>query len=367
VKPIRLLHLSDLHLDHPLSAYGRAIRRELRSELIRSFDFIVDKAISLGVDILLCAGDLICSRSVSDSTLDHVAQGFARLAKVGITVACVPGEAEEHEGLEALRDLADAANVHLFAGDEWSRIEPLPGLNIWGVRTTGRNASVSVLGNLRPDGQGIHIGLMHASTEDQPRGGKVLSTVTSAQLAASGLHYLALGHYHSVLNCSTATSTCWYSGSPAHHDFSTRGERHVLKVTIGDGDVSVSRITVPGRPHRVVVVDVTGKTADSVRHRIASVANCQHCLMVQLEGELSPALAWLPARLEREFSASFFHLSVTDNTHLAQATLPKGSVEAYVAASIGAGAGTHGRALAIALSALEEVRPAERREDGSVG
>lgn len=367
MKPIRLLHLSDLHLDHPLPAYSRDVRKERRAELIRSFDFIVDKAISSGIDILLIAGDLICARCVSDSTLSHVAQGFAKLAHAGIPVVAVPGEAEEHAGLEALRAVANMPSVHLFAGDEWSKVEPVPGVNVWGVRTAGRNASIGVLGNLRPEGPGVHIGLMHASTEGQPPSQQGLATVTSAQLAAAGLTYLALGHYHSVLNCSVGAYACWYPGSPTHHDFSTRGERHVLMVTIEDGNVGVSRVAVPGRPHRVIVIDVTGKTADSIRHRLAGLANCQHCLMVQLEGELQPTLSWLPARLEREFSASFFHLSVVDNTRLAVTSPPKSTVDAFVARSIGTGDGVRARALAIALSAMEEVKSADHRENGSVG
>ncbi|OPZ65514.1 MAG: putative metallophosphoesterase YhaO [Firmicutes bacterium ADurb.Bin506] len=371
MKPIYVLHISDLHLDHPLPAYGLEARRERRAELIRAFDFIVDKAVSFGVDVLLVAGDLICARCVSDSTLAHVAAGFARLGDAGVPVVCVPGEAEEYAGMAALLELAAAPNVHLFAGDEWSAVEPIPGVSVWGVRTTGRNADIAVLGNLRLEGPGVHIGLMHATTEDEALGRSIgrrgLATVTSAQLAASGLTYLALGHYHSVLNCSAGTSTCWYPGSPAHHDFSTRGERHVLKVTIEDSGVEVSRTVVPGRSHRVIVIDVTGKTADSIRHRLAGLANGEHCLMVQLEGELSPALSGLPLRLEREFASSFFHLSVVDNTRIAAAAPPRGSVESAVARRIGTDSGLRTKALAIAFSALEEVKSTDRREDRSVG
>ena len=196
------MHFADLHLDHVLSEYGPAARRQRRAELLQCFDFIVDKALSSGVSILLVAGDLLCARSVSSSTLEAVKRGFARLGEAGVFVALVPGEAEEPDGLEALREVASGNNVHLFMGDEWSRVEPIPGVSLWGLRTTGRNASISVLAGLRVDGPGIHIGLMHATTEGQGPDGRGLSTVTGADLAASGLHYLALGHYHSVLNCS---------------------------------------------------------------------------------------------------------------------------------------------------------------------
>ncbi len=368
MKPVHLMHFADLHLDHVLSEYGPAARRQRRAELLQCFDFIVDKALSSGVSILLVAGDLLCARSVSSSTLEAVKRGFARLGAAGVFVALVPGEAEEPDGLEALREVASGNNVHLFMGDEWSRVEPIPGVSLWGLRTTGRNASISVLAGLRVDGPGIHIGLMHATTEGQGPDGRGLSTVTGADLAASGLHYLALGHYHSVLNCSVGPSACWYPGSPAHHDFSTRGERHVLKVTLGDGPASVSRITVPARPHRVVVVDVSGKPADYLRRRLADLANLELCLRAVLEGELSAGLAWLPARLEREFAQSFFHLDIVDNTRPARPSLPGNGPEALLSKERGSGGDRQrDRALAIALAALEEVGAVDHQKDGRVG
>ena len=142
----------------------------------------------------------------------------------------------------------------------------------------------------------------------------------------------------------------------------------MLKVTLGDGPASVSRITVPARPHRVVVVDVSGKPADYLRRRLADLANLELCLRAVLEGELSAGLAWLPARLEREFAQSFFHLDIVDNTRPARPSLPGNGPEALLSKERGSGGDRQrDRALAIALAALEEVGAVDHQKDGRVG
>lgn len=369
MKPIRVMHFSDLHVDHVLSHYRREVRARRRQELHAAFRYLVDQAIGLEVHILISAGDLLCSSSVADTTVEMIQAGFRRLEKAGIFVACVPGEDEEADGLELLRRACRGSNVHLFSGEEWTRINPISGVSLWGLRTTGRNAGTSVLGNLKIDNPGINVGIMHASTEDQQSSGAGLATVVSSHLAASGLDYLALGHYHNVLNCSAGAATCWYSGSPVHHDFSTRGERHALLVTFESGRAIVDKILVPSRQQRVVNMDVTGKSAEHLRNRLVNLANPELCLRLQLEGELAPNIAWLPARMAREFASSFFHLDVVDNTCLAVRPTPQNGPEAILCRKLSGTAknGLHREALGMALAALGEVNSVDCREDRSLG
>ncbi len=80
MKLLKILHTSDVHLDHVLTDYNRDCSNTRRTELVSAFDFLVDEAIRQAADIMLIAGDLISARSVSDSTASAVREGFRRLA-----------------------------------------------------------------------------------------------------------------------------------------------------------------------------------------------------------------------------------------------------------------------------------------------
>lgn len=315
MEPLNILHTSDLHLDHVLSEYSREVRAVRRRELIDTFNFLVSEAIRLNVRLLLMPGDLMCTNSVADSTVEALRDGFARLGRNSIFVAVTPGDAEEEGGLELLRDACSGENVHLFLGEEWSSISPFPGITLWGLRTTARNSNIRVLSSLLVEGSGMHIGLMHGTFAGTPVDSGICP-ISPEALSQSGLDYLALGHYHNMVNCSVGRATCWYSGSPVHLNFDTRGERHALLVSLREDGVRIKPIKVPSRPHRVITIDIAGKSGPEIHERLNDMANSDLCLRVELEGRVDAALRPVLARLDREFRGRFFHLEVTDRTDL---------------------------------------------------
>ena len=315
MKLLKILHTSDIHLDYVLTDYHRDCRNVRRTELVSAFDFLVDEAIRQAADIMLIAGDLLCARSISDSTASAVREGFRRLARASIFAAVVPGEAEEVHSLTMLRQVCSEPNVHLFLGEEWSRVSPLPGVSVWGLRTTSRNSTTNALANLVVEGLGIHIGLMHGTFAGTPGLDSSISPVTPTELSLSGLDYLALGHYHNMVNNSVGRATCWYSGSPAHLGFDTRGERHALIVTVRGDGVRVYPMKVPGRPQRVVNIEVTAARArEQLYARLARLASSELCLRVEVEGETEPGDVGLVGQAEQDFRNRFFHLAIEDHT-----------------------------------------------------
>lgn len=316
LEPLNILHTSDLHLDHVLTEYRREVRAVRRGELIGTFDFLVSEAIRLDVRLLLVAGDLICTRSAADSTVDVVRDAFARLGRHSIFVAVIPGDAEEEGGLELLRDACSGENVHLFLSEEWSSVSPFPGITLWGLRTTWRNSNTPVLSNLFVEGSGMHVGLMHGTFAGTPGLDSSICPISPEALSRSDLDYLALGHYHNMVNCSVGRATCWYSGSPVHLNFETRGERHALLVSLREDGVRVKPIKVPSRAHRVVTVDITGKSGAELCERLEDMSNSDLCLRVELEGLVAPDAREVLTKLEAEFGGRFFHLKVIDRTDL---------------------------------------------------
>jgi DNA repair exonuclease SbcCD nuclease subunit len=315
VKLLKILHTSDIHLDHVLTDYRRDVRSVRRVELLSAFDFLVDEAVRQDVHIMLIAGDLLSAHSISDSTASAVREGFRKLGRASIFVAVVPGESDEVHSLAMLRQVCREPNVHLFWGEEWSCVSPLAGVSVWGLRTTSRNSTTSVLPNLVIRGSGTHIGLMHGTFSGTPGLASSISPVAPADLSQSGLDYLALGHYHNMVNNSAGRATCWYSGSPVHLGVDTRGERHALIVTVRGDGVRVYPLKVPGRPQRVVNIEVSATRArEQLYARLTRLANPELCLKVELEGQVGPEDAGLPRQAERDLQSRFFHLWVADHT-----------------------------------------------------
>lgn len=378
MKLLKILHLSDLHLDHVLTDYHRDCRNVRRIELVSAFDFLVDEAIRQAADIMLIAGDLLCARSISDSTASAVREGFRRLARASIFVAVVPGEAEEVHSLTMLRQVCGEPNVHLFLGEEWSRVSPLAGVSVWGLRTTSRNSTTNALANLVVEGSGIHIGLMHGTFAGTPGLDSSISPLTPTELSMSGLDYLALGHYHNMVNNSVGRATCWYSGSPVHLGFDTRGERHALIVTVRGDGVRVYPMKVPSRPHRVVNVEVTvGRAREQLCSRLARLASPELCLRVEVEGDTEPDDVGLLGRAEQDFRDRFFQLTVEDHTTVScppwhssssrSAYLDEAFFRKVVRLAAESGApltppGVVDRALKLGLGALGEVETLAHRE-----
>ncbi len=378
MKLLKILHTSDIHLDHVLTDYSQSARSVRRAELVSAFDFLIEEAIRQSVDIMLIAGDLLSARSASDSTASAVREGFRKLAQASIFVAIVPGEAEEAHSLAMLRQVCREPNVHLFAGEEWSRVSPIAGVSVWGLRTTSRNSTTNALANLVIEGAGVHIGVMHGTFIGTSGLDSSISPVAPGELSQSGLDYLALGHYHNMVNNSVGRATCWYSGSPVHLGFDTRGERHALIVTIRSDGVRVYPLKVPGRLHKAVNIEVSASRAkDQLYTRLARLAAPELCLIVQLEGQVGPADVRLARQAEQDFQSRFFHLSVADHTAVApppwQSSDPRSerlAEEFYMkAAELASGSGAAGktsrvidRALKLGLGALGEVETLDHRE-----
>jgi DNA repair protein SbcD/Mre11 len=90
---MRLLHFADLHLG--VENYGRpdpatGLHSRLQ-DFLRVFDFVVERAVSPPVDLVLFCGDAFRSREPSPTLQCLFAERIGRLAQAGIPVVILPG------------------------------------------------------------------------------------------------------------------------------------------------------------------------------------------------------------------------------------------------------------------------------------
>ena len=208
-------------------------------------------------------------------------------------------------------------NVHIFSsvGIESVALPDL-GCTIHGAAFTTPQADRSpLMGFTAPQDGQVHLMVLHGDVEGKGRYGPI----DPADIAASGLNYLALGHVHACSGLQKAGDTWWaYPGCPEGRGFDETGDKGVLVVTVGDdpGDLTARFVPLAGRRYEIVEADVTGAdTAAQALEAVLPAQPCGDCCRILLTGQRSfgpPDLAALTAQ------AQPYYYSVTIRDHTRQ-------------------------------------------------
>ena len=206
MKKLRLIHTSDTHLGDP-SGHPRA--EEVLS-------LVVDAVERLEGDVLLLAGDVFDNERVTDDVIERFVIEMARLET---PVIVLPGNHDlAHQTSVYLRPPFDEppANLRVIREPEGEILAfPELELELWG------RAMLSHTPNFRPlDGMpeptngrwlvGMAHGHFHFENDRDQRS----SPIYPEDVAASGCHYLALGHWDRHVDVSRVDTTAVYSGCP---------------------------------------------------------------------------------------------------------------------------------------------------------
>ena len=154
--------------------------------------------------------------------------------------------------------------------------------------------------------------VLHGEVGGQGRYGPV----DPADIAASGLAYLALGHVHACSGLQRTGETFWaYPGCPEGRGFDETGEKGVLAVTVADGGaVSARLVPLARRRYEIVEADVTGaESAETALRSVLPAAPSEDCCRIVLTGRRdfpAPDLAALTALAE----PFYFSVSLRDRT-----------------------------------------------------
>jgi DNA repair exonuclease SbcCD nuclease subunit len=224
--------------------------KEHRAQLKATFSKVIDLALTSEVDALLIAGDLFDSAYPQPGLVREVLYQLKRLDTVGIWTLIVPGTHDRllPGGVYENKEFSSLPHVHIFKEREMTpfRLDRLD-LAVYG-RATYQEAG-DVLENFRvsPDAR-WHVGLLHASLTIPGKVERDEMMVSGESIARSGLHYLALGHWHSMGNYGKGDVNACYSGSPEPLEMGKGEAGRVLMVDFEEGaPVRVKPIAVGRR------------------------------------------------------------------------------------------------------------------------
>lgn len=242
---VKLLHCADLHLDAPFTSLSDSMAAETRRrELKLAFRKIIAAAKEEAADLLLVAGDLFEHGYVGKSTIQLLSDGFESLGEKQVLI--IPGNHDPIVTDSYYGSFTWPANVHILA-------EP-------NLKFEPASSCVSIYGGIPetvPDSGRVNILMLHGTVDMNPDG-RAFNSVSSAELDALGMDYIALGHFHNRISGAGARGRIFNPGSPEPLGFDEEGDHGVFMVEIekSEGKSSIKSRFMPtnSRSYRNVPV-----------------------------------------------------------------------------------------------------------------
>ncbi len=316
MRPIRLLHTADIHLEARFASLSAVKRKQRRLGLRRTFSRLVDAALTYQVDAMLIAGDLFDNPNPTKDTVDFVLAEINRLAEKDLPLVIVPGNHDFYSSDSIYAQREFPRNVHIFTSNNWESFALSNDITFFGIACHEFSSERNVLAELNNNlsAPGLNVAILHGSLDYGFYGREQCYPFSADDLAACKVDYLALGHYHnSILN--PADNRAFYPGSPEGLKFSEKGQRHAFIVELGEGQVKVELFSVNRYLYEETEIDCTMMdSADDVKNILRDMAGDDRLLRVKLVG--APALSLGLDFNEEEIEQNFFFLDIINNFSL---------------------------------------------------
>jgi DNA repair exonuclease SbcCD nuclease subunit len=327
---LRLLHTADVHLGARHTDLGETAAA-LRERRFAAFVAAIDLAIAEKVDLVLIAGDLFDSNAQPRRSVERVAAELRRLVDAKIRTVAIPGTHDVYDRSSIYRAYDLKALAGSAPDDDWLTVltPGHPDVHLAALDTVvhGRvfetkRAPTSPLAGLvaSADGRATwQLGLVHGAIEIPGVVDRDDVIVTPAEIAATGLDYLALGHWHSFQE-GTAGSVRWaFSGAPEPVAIDQDKAGNVALVTLDSRD-GVKTVTV--EPRRVgrtrfdaLELDLAAiGTQPALVERIRALADADLILEIRLTGLRPDEVDVDVDEVETAARHGFLRLRVRDRT-----------------------------------------------------
>lgn len=314
---IKILHTADVHLGREFPFLGDR-GKEHRNQLLRTFEKIVDLAISENVSLLLIAGDLFDTNRVHGIIIGKVRAAFRKLENKGIPVCILPGTHDVYNEDSIYRFVGFPSNVTVFTPEHDKEIFDGLDLTVYGKAFEDKVSGESPIRGLSiVEESNFHIGMAHCSIRIKGRIEKDTMILDRKEIANSGFDYLALGHWHSFEDFSQGNTKAFYCGSPEPISMDQKGAGNVAIVAIhGKGNVTVEPVQVGTKRLEAIIIDVSSaKSDDPIIEMIEAKADRTLILEATLAGLCSMDYDLNSQQIEDQLGGQFFCLRVLDKSH----------------------------------------------------
>jgi len=290
---LRLIHTADVHLGARHDDLGEQASAQ-RERQFAAFKASIDLALAEKVDLFLVAGDLFDSNVQPRRSVERVAAELKRLVESKVRTVIIPGTHDVYDRASIYRayDLPALAGngpdddfVTVLDPDHPSIHLPTCNVVIHGRVFATKRAPHSPLKDLDAAADQTpatwRIGMVHGAIAIPGKTDGDEVVVTTDEIAATNLDYLALGHWHSAQAGKAGTVTYAYAGAPEPVALHQDRAGKVLLVALNERD-GAKTVAVEERQ--------VGKTRFERHELDASAQASQPALIETLRGMADPDL-----------------------------------------------------------------------------
>ncbi len=314
---IKILHTADVHLGREFP-FLREKGREHRNQLLRTFERVIDLAISEKVSILLIAGDLFDTNHVYGIIIGKVLAAFEKLEDKDIPVCILHGTHDAYNDDSIYRFLHFPPNVTVLTPGNQRKVYTGLDLTVYGKPFDDKLIGESAVQGLTiVKESSFHVGMAHCSIRTKGFIEKDGMILDRSEIANCGFDYLALGHWHSFQDFSQGDTKAFYCGSPEPISMDQKAAGNVALVTIREkGDVTVEPVRIGTRRIDAITVDVgAARSVDNIIQTIEAAADPGLILGVTLIGLCGMDYDLDAQEIEEQLAGQFFCLRVEDKSH----------------------------------------------------
>ncbi|OPX45782.1 putative metallophosphoesterase YhaO [Ruminiclostridium hungatei] len=267
MKQISFLHTADLHLDLPFSSLRSDEKAQLRrSEIESSLDRMARKIQEEKINLLIISGDLFEDKYIKGTTVTKLKNVFSELYETEIVIA--PGNHDPITEKSCYKNTFWGSNVHIL--EDSRKVLYLEKYNTCiyslGVKKDLRLDYEEILDmNIRRDRFNL---LVFHGTVDMPFGEDDYNSITSKELLALNMDYVALGHMHCYCRYGNEKTTMINPGSPEPLGFDEEGEHGCVKGAISISEDSskhteIQFIPLALRHYHNIQINISDCTSDA--------------------------------------------------------------------------------------------------------
>lgn len=303
---IKFVHAADLHLDSPFHSLPPEKAVTLRQEQRVLVEELAALCNTQEADLLLLSGDLFDSAGVFRQTVQTLKRAFAG-CRAQIFIA--PGNHDFVAPGSPWLGQEWPENVHIFQENTIKSVD-LPNLKcrIYGAAFTGTDCPGLLEGFRVDDPSRCNLMVLHGDAE---QANSPYNPISTAQIAQSGLDYLALGHIHSFSGVRRAGQTVYaWPGCAMGRGFDETGEKGVICGTVDDSGCQIHFLPLAQRRYEILSVSVGNDPLQSILNAVPKDTR-KDCYRIVLTGEGDrPDLA----ALYQALAERFFSLDLRDET-----------------------------------------------------
>lgn len=313
---VKILHTADCHLGS-----GRVSVNSGKKELKDTFFRILDICRCEQVDFLLIAGDLFDSPFIDRETAGEIADSFSRLDDTYVII--VSGNHDCACADSVYDTFPFPENVKLFTSAIKYCDFPDKNTRIYGAGFGAVHEQTSLLsGFTAPKTDTINIGVMHGEVTNSIKS-CLYNPISDAQIAASGLDYLALGHIHKRSEIARLDSTFYaYCGCPDGRGFDETGSKGIYIGTVGKGECNLEYRELSSRLYITDNVDISGCTSShqaAVRiteyiKEICKDIFSDNLYKITMTGSINPDVMLNISQIQSELENYVFFCEISDRT-----------------------------------------------------